>query len=107
MATQLQMETKHRKMEDILQELGKKIDKMIDDSQLSKVEWKKEIDQRVEEVRKNIETLETKTKEVFGDKDRWKEVEENIRKATNEFCDAVESAFKSQRKSPDDRHNQR
>ena len=52
------METKHRKMEDVLQELGRKIDKMFEDSSLSQIEWKKEIDQRVEEVRNNIDTLE-------------------------------------------------
>ena len=89
------METKHRSMEDVLQDLGKKIDQMIENSQLSKVEWKKEVDQRVEEVKKNIETLENKTKEVLGDKERWREVEDKIRKATDEFCDAVETAFGS------------
>ena len=87
------METKHRKMEDVLQDLGKKIDKMSEESELSKVEWKKEIDSRVEEVKKNIETLETKTKEVLGDKEKWQDVESKIRKATDEFCHAVESAF--------------
>ena len=60
------METNHRKMEDVLQDLGKKIDKMIEESELSKVEWKKEIDTRVEEVKKNIETLESKTKRSAG-----------------------------------------
>ena len=88
------MDTKHRKMEDVLQELGRKIDKMLEDSQLSKIEWKKEIDQRVAEVKKNIDTLENKTREVLGDGERWKEVEEKIRKATHEFRDAVEAAFK-------------
>ena len=88
------METKHRKMEDVLRDLGKKIDEMIEGSELSKVEWKKEIDSRVEEVKSNIETLENKTKEVLGDKERWKEVESNIRKATDEFCQSVESAFR-------------
>jgi chaperonin cofactor prefoldin len=87
------MESKHRKVEDVLQDLGKKIDQMIADSQLSKIEWKKEIDQRVEEVKKNIDTLENSAKEVLGDKERWKEVEDRIRAATNEFCDAVETAF--------------
>ena len=81
-------------MEHVLQDLGKRIDKMIDESQLSKVEWKKEIDQRVEEVKNNIDTLEHKTKEVLGDKERWQEVEDKLRKATDQFCDAVESAFK-------------
>lgn len=88
------METKHRKMEDVLRELGKKIDKMIEDSEFSKIEWKKEVDQRVEEVRKNIDTLENKTREVLGDKEKWKEVEDRIRKATEDLKDAVESAFK-------------
>jgi len=88
------MESKHRKVEDVLQDLGKKIDQMIADSQLSKIEWKKEIDQRVEEVKKNIDTLENSAKEILGDKERWKEVEDRIRTATNEFCDAVETAFK-------------
>ncbi len=87
------MKTKHRKIEDVLKDLGKKIDQMIENSQLSKIEWKKEIDQRVEEVKKNIDTLENSAKEVLGDKERWKEVETRIRTATNEFCDAVETAF--------------
>ena len=80
-------------MEDVLQDLGKKIDRMIEDSQLSKIEWKKEIDQRVEEVRKNIDTIENKTKEVFGDREKWQDVEDKIRNATQEFREAVESAF--------------
>jgi len=80
-------------MEDVLRDLGKKIDSMVEDSKLSKVEWKKEIDQRVEEVKRNIDTLENKTKEVLGDGDRWKEVEERIRKASNELREAVEAAF--------------
>jgi chaperonin cofactor prefoldin len=87
------MESKHRKVEEVLQDLGKKIDQMIADSQLSKIEWKKEIDQRVEEVKKNINTLENSAKEVLGDKERWKEVEARIRTATNEFCEAIETAF--------------
>lgn len=93
------METKHRKMEDVLQELGRKIDKMFEDSSLSQIEWKKEIDQRVEEVRSNIDTLENKTREVLGDSERWKEVEGKIRKATHEFRDAVETAFSIKRES--------
>ena len=93
------METNHRKLEDVLRELGKKIDNMIEDSELSKVEWKKEVDQRVEEVKKNIETLENKTKEVLGDKEKWKDVEERIRAATNDFFEAVDSAFSNKEKS--------
>lgn len=92
------METKHRKMEDVLKDLGKKIDQMIEDTQLSKVEWKKEIDQRVEEVKKNIDSVENKTREVFGDNERWKDVEVRIRAATDEFCRAVETAFKGTKK---------
>ena len=80
-------------MEDVLQDLGKKIDRMIEDTQVSKIEWKKEIDQRVNEVKKNMDTIENKTKEVLGDKERWKDVEGKIRSATNDFCDAVETAF--------------
>jgi hypothetical protein len=86
-------------MEDVLKDLGRKIDKMVEDSQLSKIEWKKEIDQRVEEVKKNIVSLEDKTKEVFGDGARWKEVEERIRNASNELREAVEAAFKMKTRS--------
>ncbi len=87
------MKHKHRKMEDVLKDLGKKIDQMIESSQLSKTEWKREIDQRVEEAKKNIDTLENSAKEVLGDKERWKEVENRVRTATKEFCNAVETAF--------------
>jgi hypothetical protein len=89
------METKHRKMEDILRDLGKKIDRMIEESELSKIEWKKEIDERVEEVKKNMDTLENKTREVLGDSERWGEVEEKIRNAAHQFRDAVEAAFRT------------
>ncbi|TDI64049.1 MAG: hypothetical protein E2O88_11830 [Bacteroidetes bacterium] len=88
------METKHRKIEDVLQDLGRKIDRMIADSRLSKIDWQQEIDQSVAEVKKNIVTLENSAKEVLGDKERWKEVENSIRTATNEFCDAIETAFR-------------
>jgi uncharacterized coiled-coil DUF342 family protein len=86
-------------MEDVLQELGRKIDKMFEDSSLSQIEWKKEIDQRVDEVRNNLDTLESKTREILGDSERWKEVEDKIRNATNEFRDAVETAFSTKRES--------
>ncbi len=81
-------------MEDVLQDLGRKIDKLVEDSKLSKVEWKKEIDQRVEEVKKNVDTLENKTREVLGDKERWKEVEDRIKNASRELREAVEAAFR-------------
>ncbi len=87
------METKHRKMEDVLQDLGKKIDELIDSSELSKVEWKKEIDERFQEVRRNIDSIEARTKELVGDGKQWQEVEEKLRSAANDLCDAVESAF--------------
>ncbi len=96
------METKHRKMEDVLQDLGRKIDKMFEESSLSQVEWKKEVDRRIEEVRNNIDTLEHKTREILGDSERWKEVEEKIRNATNEFRDAVETAFNTKQDSTKD-----
>ena len=88
------MDSKHRTMEDVLQDLGRKIDKLVEDSKLSKVEWKKEIDQRVEEVKKNVDTLENKTREVLGDKERWKEVEDRIKNASRELREAVEAAFR-------------
>lgn len=88
------MDSKHRTMEDVLQDLGRKIDKLVEDSKLSKVEWKKEIDQRVEEVKKNVDTLENKTREVLGDGERWKEVEDRIKNASRELREAVEAAFK-------------
>ncbi|GJM27604.1 MAG: hypothetical protein DHS20C17_02390 [Cyclobacteriaceae bacterium] len=94
------MDTRHRKMEDVLQELGRKIDKMVEDSRLSKIEWKKEIDQRVEEVKKNIDSLEYQTKEILGDGERWKEVEVRIKNATKEFREAVEAAFKMNKSEP-------
>ncbi len=87
------METKHRKMEDVLQDLGKKIDELIDSSELSKVEWKREIDERFQEVRRNIDSIEARTKELVGDGKQWQEVEEKLRSAANDLCDAVESAF--------------
>ncbi len=85
-------------MEDVLKDLGRKIDEMIEKSELSKVEWKKEIDVRVEEIKRNIDTLEAKTKELVGDEARWKEVENKLRTAANELSDAVESAFSTGQK---------
>lgn len=87
------METKHRKMEDLLRDLGRKIDEMIDSSELSKVDWKKEVDQRVQEVKRNIDTLEEKTKKMVSDREKWKDVEDKLRAAANDLCDAVETAF--------------
>ncbi len=87
------MDTKYRKMEDVLRDLGRKIDDMIDSSELSKVEWKKEVDERFQEIRNNIDTLEEKTKDLVGDKERWKEVEDRLRDAANDLCEAVETAF--------------
>lgn len=87
------MEAKYRKMEDVLRDLGRKIDHMIDNSELSKIEWKKEVDERVQEIRKNIDVIEAKTKDLVGDGEQWKEVEDKLRSAANDLCDAVESVF--------------
>lgn len=87
------MESKHRKMEDVLKDLGRRIDDLIDSSELSKVEWKKEVDERLEEIKRNIDHVEAKTKDMVGDGSQWKDVENNLRSAANDLCDAVESAF--------------
>ena len=87
------METKYRKMEDVLRDLGRKIDGMIDSSELSKVEWKKEVDDRFQEIRNSIDDLEEKTKSLVGDQEKWRDVEDRLRTAANDLCEAVESAF--------------
>jgi len=89
----LKMDTKYRKMEDVLRDLGRKIDGLIDSSELSKIEWKKEVDERFEEIRHSIDTIEEKTKSLVGDREQWKDVEDRLRNAANDMCDAVESAF--------------
>ncbi len=87
------MESKYRGMEEVLGDLGRKIDHMIESSELSKVEWKKEIDERIQELKTNVDLLEKKTKDLVGDRERWQEVEVKLRDAANELCDAVETAF--------------
>jgi DNA-binding transcriptional MerR regulator len=93
------MDTKYRKMEDVLRDLGRKIDDMIDSSELSKIEWKKEVDERFQEIRNNIDTLEEKTKDLVGDQEKWKDVEDRLRNAANDLCEAVETAFGVNRKA--------
>ena len=93
------MESKHRKMEDVLQDLGRKIDELIDSSELSKIQWKQEIDDRFQEVRRNIDTIEERTKDLVGDGEQWKEVEDKLRSAANDLCDAVETAFGVKKKA--------
>jgi len=81
------------KMENLLKDLGRNIDELIAKSKGGSKEFKADIDARKEELKRNMETLESETKKFIHDKGKWREVEAKLKNAVYELKDAVETAF--------------
>jgi len=81
------------KMENMLKDLGRKIDELIAKSKDGTSDFKMDIDARKEELKRNMETLETETKRFVQDKEKWRDVEAKLKNVVIELKDAVETAF--------------
>ncbi len=81
------------KAEKSFKNLGKKLDRLIEELKDYKEKFKDEYSDQIDELKRNRETLEKEIRD-FKDSDRWDVVEEKMEKAANEIRDAFKTAFK-------------
>ena len=81
------------RMEDLLKDLGRKIDEIVSKTKDGTQDFKVDIDARKEELKRNMDTLENETKKFIQDKEKWTEVESKLKNVVYELKDAVETAF--------------
>jgi predicted phage gp36 major capsid-like protein len=78
------------KTEKLFQNFGKKVDKFLEELDEAGGKLNKEFEGRFEELKQTAE----KFKNDAENKERWKEVEESLKKAGKELENAVKAAFK-------------
>ena len=78
------------KAENLLKNFGKKVDKFLEELDEAGGKLNKEFEGKYEELKQAAEKL----KKEAENKDRWKEVEESLKKAGKELENAVKAAFK-------------
>ncbi len=87
------------KAEKVLSDLGKKIDELIKNSFQEKGELKEEINNRIEELKRDKEKLESELKGFISrNEGKWKEAEIYLKRAAEELKKALEVVF--QKKNP-------
>lgn len=89
-----------------MQDMGKRLDEMVQDLKRFKDRAKVEYADEIEELKKNKDTL----KEEFDDfrekhKDRLDDIQSNLENAAQEIGKAIEAAFKKRDKPPTDEEN--
>jgi len=78
------------KAENLFKNFGKKVDKFLEELDEAGGKLNKEFEGKYEELKQAAEKL----KKEAENKDRWKEVEESLKKAGKELENAVKAAFK-------------
>lgn len=78
------------KAESMFKNFGKKVDDFVVELNEAGERMRKEFQQRYEELKDSAEKLKNETR----NKERWKEVEDNLRKASEELKKAFEAAFR-------------
>ena len=73
---------------------GKKVDNFMDELGEAGQKLQKEFQEKFEELKVSAEKL----KKEAENKERWKEVEESLKKAGDEFSNAFKAAFKNKSK---------
>ncbi|XOV93782.1 MAG: hypothetical protein ACFHWX_03530 [Bacteroidota bacterium] len=86
-------------VEEILSELGKKIDILIKETKNAGGDVRDDIEERIKELKKRKSKLEEDFKS-YKDKndDKWQEIKQHIVSAVHELKLAVETAFKDSQK---------
>ncbi|MBL6445481.1 hypothetical protein JMN32_04130 [Fulvivirga sp. 29W222] len=83
------------KAEHLLKDIGKKIDELIADLKVAKDQAKIDYADRIEELKRNAETLKGEFKSFKEThKDSWDEAEKSLEKAGQELKNAFEAIFK-------------
>ena len=88
---------KSNKIEDLLRELGKKIDILIAEGKEAKDEVRDDIEKKIAELRKKKEQLEEDIRN-YKQKESWQDAKTHFSNALNELRNAVESLISSVRK---------
>ncbi|MDH4059115.1 MAG: hypothetical protein OEU76_10130 [Cyclobacteriaceae bacterium] len=83
------------KAEKLFQNFGKKVDAFLEELNEAGGKLNTEFDERFQELKKSAEQLKKEAK----NKDRWKEVEDSLKKAGEELERAFKAAFKKKSKS--------
>jgi len=82
------------KIEEILKELGKKIDELIEDAKGAKDSIRDEIESQIGELKEKRSEIEENFKKYRKKDGRWDEVKEHLEKALVEMKQAASSAFR-------------
>jgi len=82
--------TNEGKAERAFKNFGKKVDEFLTDLDSAGEKFQKEFDAKYEELKVSAEKLKKESE----NKERWKEVEESLRKAGDELSKAFKAAFK-------------
>jgi ribosome recycling factor len=88
---------KSTKIEDILSELGKKIDVLIEEAKIAKDTVRDDLEVKIEELKKKKEKIEEDFEE-YKQKESWQDAKNHFSNAIDEIKQAVESLISSIRK---------
>ena len=91
--------TKMGQTEKVLRDLGKSIDDLFAKSKNSKEDVKKELDERIEELKRNKKTLEEKFSSFKEEHaDEFEKFETKLQEAADEVKEAFDKLFKKEKK---------
>lgn len=84
------------KAEKVFKNFGKKVDNFLEELDEASERLQKEFQEKYNDLKKTAE----KVKEETASKDRWKEVEDSLRKAGEELGKAFRTAFSKREEKP-------
>jgi len=90
-------EDKKGQVENILKELGRKIDVLISDAKEAKDEIRDDIEVKISDLKTRKDTLEDEFEDFKQNNDgKWGEIKSHLKVAAEEIKKAAEAAFKKQ-----------
>ncbi len=94
------MESERRgKMEQILTELGRKMDQLIYEAKHATGDFQQDLSIKMEEINKSKEKIEQELKDFTQDEAKWKEVQARLQSAAHELREAIELSFRRKPKA--------
>lgn len=89
--------TKSGKVEDMLRELGKKIDVLIDEAKVAKDDIRDDIEEKIKDLKKKKDKIEEDISNYKKD-EKWNEAKSHFTAAITELRQAMESLISSVKK---------
>lgn len=83
-----------RNVEDVLGELGKKIDELIAETKGASAKVSKEMDAQIQRLKEQKEKLEEQLKNRTANNDKWVEAREHLNEAASSVNKALSTLFK-------------